>query len=95
MRQGKLKYALSAIVNVESLARPVPRQLPNSVEWTRTILDPDGTIAVRTRGAENYAGARASEGFRARIRQSPESFSSETTREGELVYAATSQGAYG
>ena len=49
VRNGVLKYALSAIVNVESLARVVPRQLPNSEEWTRTILDAAGTIAVRTR----------------------------------------------
>jgi signal transduction histidine kinase/CheY-like chemotaxis protein len=95
LRQGSLKYALSAIVNVESLARIVPQQLPNSVEWTRTILDSDGTIAVRTRGSENYVGAPANDAFRARIRQAPEFFSSETTREGLPVYAAVSRGAYG
>ena len=92
-REHAVKYALSAIVNVESVAEVVPRQLPE--EWTRTTLDPEGTIAVRTRGAENYVGTQARETFLARIRQTPETVSSETTREGVRVYAATSRGTYG
>jgi signal transduction histidine kinase/ActR/RegA family two-component response regulator len=95
VKHGTLKYALTAVVNVESLARVVPRQQPNSEEWTRTILDSNGTIAVRTRGAEGYIGAQASEAFRERIRQMRESVSNETTREGVRVYAAFSRSAYG
>jgi signal transduction histidine kinase/ActR/RegA family two-component response regulator len=95
VRGGEIKFALSAIVNIESLARVVPRQLANSEEWTRSILDSAGTIAVRTRGAENYLGAPASEAFRERIRRGPETITSETTREGVPVYAATSRSAYG
>jgi hypothetical protein len=95
MRNGALRYALSAIVYVESLARVVPRQLANSEEWTRTILDGEGTIAVRTRGAEDYIGSRASDAFRKRLRRAPETISSETTREGAPVYAATSRSAHG
>jgi signal transduction histidine kinase len=95
MRQARVKYALSAIVSVDALARLVPRQLPDSEEWTRTILDSQGTIAVRTRGAEDYVGEPATEAFRARIRDAPDSVSSETTREGIEVYAAFSRGTYG
>jgi signal transduction histidine kinase len=95
MRQNRVKYALSAIVNVDLLARLVPQQLPDSEEWTRTILDSEGTIAVRTRGAEDYVGAPANEAFRVRIREAPESVSNETTREGTRVYAAFSRGTYG
>jgi signal transduction histidine kinase len=94
-RQDHLKYALSAIVDVESLRSLVPRQLPSSDEWTRAILDSDGTIAVRTRGSEGYTGARANDEFRARMRRLPESVSSEATREGVEVYAAYSRGRYG
>jgi len=93
-RQGELKYALSAVVDVESLARLVPRQQPTSEEWTRTILDPEGTIAVRTRGREDYVGNQASDEFRAHISRAPEVLASETTREGVRVYAAASRGAY-
>jgi signal transduction histidine kinase len=93
VRNGQLKYALSAIVNVESLARVIPGQLPE--EWTRSILDPEGMIAVRTRGAENYVGTPAPEAFRERMRQSAEMVTRETTRDGVPVYAATSRGAYG
>ncbi len=95
VKRGTLKYALTAVVNVDSLARVVPRQHANSEEWTRTILDSVGTIAVRTRGAEGYIGAPATDRFRSRIRQMRESVSSETTREGVQVYAAFSRGAYG
>jgi signal transduction histidine kinase len=93
MRGDSLKYVLSAIVNVESLARVVPSQLPE--EWTRTILDSEGTIAVRTRGSENFVGTRPSDAFLARIRQAVETVSRETTREGTPVYAATSRGQHG
>jgi len=95
VRGNALKYVLSALVSVESLSRLVPRQLTDSEEWTRTILDSDGTIGVRTRGAENYIGTPAREPFRTHIRQLPESVSSETTREGDLVYAAFSRSRHG
>src|SRR5262245_17045685 len=72
LRRSVVAYTLSAIVNVESLARLVPRQLSDSDEWTRTILDSEGTIAVRTRGAEDYVGVKASEPFRARIQRETE-----------------------
>jgi signal transduction histidine kinase len=93
VRAGALKYTLSAIVNVDSLTRVVPRQLPE--EWTRSILDSDGTIAVRTRGAENFVGARAPEAFLERLHRSPETVSLETTAEGNPVYAATGRNRYG
>src|SRR5829696_7979537 len=93
LRARELKYTLSAVVNVDSLSRVVPRQLPQ--EWTRSILDGDGTIAVRTRGAETFVGSQVSESFRARIRRSPETISRESTREGIPVYAAASRNTYG
>jgi signal transduction histidine kinase/CheY-like chemotaxis protein len=93
IRDEELKYALSAIVDVDSLARVVPRQLTE--EWTRTILDAEGTIAVRTRGGGGFVGAPATESFRERIRVQPDTISRETTREGIPVYAATSRSAYG
>jgi signal transduction histidine kinase/CheY-like chemotaxis protein len=93
MRDGEMKYALSAIVNVDSLARVVPRQIPE--EWTRSVIDSEGTIAVRTRGAENFVGSRAPEGFLDRMRRSPDSITREETREGTPVYAANSRGVYG
>ena len=95
LRRSAVKYALSAIVNVRSLARVVPRRLSDSEEWTRTILDSEGTIAVRTRGSEDYVGAKTNEPFRTRTQQEPENVASQTTREGMQVYAAFSRGFYG
>jgi len=94
IRHNILRYVLSALVNVESLSHLVPRQMANSEEWTRTLLDSDGTIALRTRGAEDYIGTPAREPFRSHIQQVRESVSSETTREGERVYAAFSRSSY-
>jgi signal transduction histidine kinase/ActR/RegA family two-component response regulator len=92
-RDGDLKYALSAIVNVDSLTRVVPRDLPE--EWTRSVLDPGGTIAVRTRGAANFVGERAPEAFLQRLDRSPETILNETNVEGAGVYAATSRNRHG
>jgi signal transduction histidine kinase/ActR/RegA family two-component response regulator len=94
LREGELKFALSAIVNVESLARVVPK-LADSEEWTRSILDSEGMIAVRTRGAEDYIGTRATDSFLQQIERAPETITSLTTREGVPVYAATSRSSYG
>ena len=94
-REGIRKYALSAVVTVETLERVVPPQLPASEEWTRSILDPEGTIAVRTRGAETYVGRPAPDVFRALVRESSESISDQKTREGLPVYAAHSRGTSG
>ena len=95
VRDGTLKYALSAVLNVESLAGIVPRRQADSQEWTRTILDAKGTIAVRTRGAENYVGSPATDAFRERIQREPEFVSSGTTREGIPVYSAVRRGSFG
>jgi signal transduction histidine kinase len=95
VRQNGLKYVLSALVSVESVARLIPRQMPNSEEWTRTVLDSDGIVALRTRGAENYIGNPATEPFRTEIRQVRESMWTATTRDGQPVYAAFARSAYG
>jgi signal transduction histidine kinase/ActR/RegA family two-component response regulator len=80
---------------VDGLAPVVPRQLPGADEWTRVILDPEGTIAVRTRGDANYVGSQARAEFRALMRRRVENVSSQTTREGGQVYAAISPSQYG
>jgi len=94
-RQDRLKYALSAVVDVESLKSLVPPQLPTSDEWTRVILDSGGTIAVRTRGSDGYIGSPANDDFLTRTQRSPEAVSRQITREGLEVYAAFSRGRYG
>jgi len=95
LRGNAVKYALSAIVNVESLARMLPRQRADSGEWSRSSLDSEGTIAVRTRGGEGYVGAKASEPFRNLTQLHSESVTRQMTREGADVYAAFSRSAYG
>ena len=95
LRRDDLHYVLTAIINIDALANVVPRYAPDSDEWTRAILDPEGTIALRTRGSEGYIGERASDAFRTRLRDMPEGVSSEATPDGAPVYAATSRGRFG
>jgi signal transduction histidine kinase/CheY-like chemotaxis protein len=95
MRGNELKYVLSAVIRAQSLERLVPAQWDASVEWTRAVIDSEGTIAVRTRAAEEYVGSRATDAFRDRLRRAPDSVTAETTREGIPVYAATSRSKYG
>lgn len=95
VRGGALKFALSAIIDVQSLARLVPGRPAESGEWTRSILDADGIIAVRTRGAERFVGGSASDAFLDHLRRNPESVEALETREGIPVYAGTSRTAFG
>jgi signal transduction histidine kinase len=94
LRGDQLKYVLSAVMNVEALAEVIPKPRPESEEWSRNILDPSGTIAVRTRGSENYVGTPATSSFRARIARQPETISREQTRDGADVYAATARSSF-
>ena len=95
LRESQLKYVLSAILDTSSLAGVIPPQLPNSDEWSRLILDSEGTIVVRNRGADGYIGSRASDDFLADIQQTREAVSRRTTREGVGVYAAFSKATSG
>ena len=95
VRDGQLKFALSAIIDVRSLERLVPGPSADSGEWTRAILDADGIFAVRTRGAESFVGGSASDAFLDRLRRAPESVEAGQTREGVPVYAATSPTRFG
>lgn len=92
---GELQYALSAVLDVTALGRVVSTALTDDDEWTRTIIDPEGTIAVRTRGSDTYVGTSTTEQFREQIDRAPEAVTSGTTREGIPVYAATSRGTHG
>lgn len=95
VRDGQLKFALSGIIDVAALERLVPARPADSGEWTRAILDADGIIAVRTRGAESFVGGSASDAFLDRLRRAPESVAAGQTREGVPVYAATSPTSFG
>lgn len=95
VRDGDLRYVLTAVVDVASLERLVPKQGASPDEWTRTILDAEGTIAVRTRGAKDFIGTQATEAFRDLIRREPEAVSERRTREGVPVYTATGRSAHG
>ena len=95
MRGEDLKYVLTAIVDVASLATLVGSQLPASEEWTRTILDSSGRVAARTRRAETFVGTPATPSFLARAQDPPDGVFSETSIDGTAVYAAIRRSSFG
>ena len=95
VRGDQVRYVLTAIVDVASLAALVGSQLPASEEWTRTILDPAGQIAARTRDAAIYVGKEATPSFRARAQNPPDGVFTETSIDGTAVYATIRRSRFG
>ena len=90
-RDGRMRFVLTGVMRVGMLDSVVPAPSHEAQEWTRSIIDPDGTIAVRTRGSEGYVGTKSPPAFLERLQRTPESVTRETTREGLAVYAASSR----
>lgn len=95
LQGGPVKYVLAAGVNVSSIAQVVGSDLPESEEWTRTILDPAGLVAARTRNAATYIGTPASEAFRQRARNPPDELFTSVTLDGTAVYATVRSAGHG
>ncbi len=84
--QGKVVYVLSAIISVQRLQTIVIDGL--ETEWTRTIVDHDGTVAARSRNPEEFIGRPGTPSFIKTIRSSYEGLMRETTLDGKAVYMA-------
>jgi signal transduction histidine kinase/ActR/RegA family two-component response regulator len=99
VRDGALRYVLSAILTPQALTNIVASQLPPEEEWTRTIVDRQGTVVARTRDPERYVGQRSPKLFLGHIHDDMEDVYQDTTMEslgGEGVtgYVAFSRAAF-
>lgn len=89
MRDGQVTYALSAIISSEFLSAIALRSVGETgVEWTRVLVDSEGTVAARSRMPEAYVGKPATPSFIERMKYSTDGISEETSLEGQKVYLA-------
>jgi signal transduction histidine kinase/CheY-like chemotaxis protein len=92
-RGGALQFVLTAVVSPEALVGAVMGQASPNEEWSRTIIDSAGVVAVRTRGSERFVGQPVRPSVMARVTGVPDVLIRDTALDGEQVYAAFSRGA--
>jgi signal transduction histidine kinase/ActR/RegA family two-component response regulator len=90
LRQGAVKYVLTAVITPSALATVVNRQLPAEI-WTRTVLDRHGVIVARTRDPDQYIGMPGPPSVLARMRAATEEVFKDTMIEGKAGYIAFSR----
>jgi len=90
LRDGKVKYVLSAGAGLKVLASLLAQQkIPP--EWLATIIDRNKVIVARTRDSEKFVGKPATKSFAASTTEAKESVWRGTTLDGEDVIAAASR----
>jgi signal transduction histidine kinase len=88
VRDGEVRYVLTAVITPEALSALVVRQLPASEEWTRTVVDSQGIVVARTREPERFVGKPGTPSFLRQIRSRTEGLVRQTTLDGAPVYTA-------
>ncbi|WP_224366774.1 sensor histidine kinase [Hyalangium versicolor] len=92
MREGQLRYVLTAVIPPRALAEVVTHQQPaEEGEFTRTMVDSEGLIVFRTRDPERFIGKAATTGFLQNILASTEGVFRSVTLEGTPSYVAFSR----
>jgi signal transduction histidine kinase len=88
---GQLKYVLTVTILPSSISRMLGMSQSVINEWTRSVIDADYTVIVRTRDPEAYIGKAASPRFREAVRNHPQGVEATTTLDGMDVYTAYSR----
>lgn len=91
VRDGHLRYILTAVITPEALTSIVKAQFTVDGEWTRTIVDGQGIVVARTRNPDRFVGKRGTPSFLKRIGETTEGVYRDTTLEGVRVYVAFSR----
>ncbi|MGA9377697.1 MAG: cache domain-containing protein, partial [Phormidium sp.] len=91
IRNGKLRYILTAVITPQALASVVEEQSPVDGEWTRVVVNHRGVVVVRTRNPELFVGKRGTPSFLKQTGETTEGVYRDTTLEGEQVYVAFSR----
>ncbi|MBI4205280.1 MAG: response regulator [Betaproteobacteria bacterium] len=85
IRDGKIKYVLSAAVNSDAIGRLIRAQhLPP--DWVGVVLDRNNRIVARSVNPEESVGQLASQSLRDALARSPSGWFHGTTIEGTVVY---------
>jgi len=56
MREGAVRYVVSAVIEASSFQQIVSSSLPVAEEWTRALLDSSATVVARSRAPERFVG---------------------------------------
>ena len=91
MRDGTLRYVLTAVITPEALVQVVASQASSDEEWTRSLVDQNGLIAARTREPARFVGKPAPRSFLERTRLSNEDVYADMSLDGTDVYVAFSR----
>ena len=93
MRDGKIKYVLSAVISAGSInALLSPQKLP--ANWIGVVLDYNQRFVARTIEPERNVGRLASASLRAALERSSEGWFHGTTIEGREVYTPYSRSSF-
>jgi signal transduction histidine kinase len=91
IRDGQVRYILTAVLSAEALTSVVnPAGAAPQPEFTRTVVDPSGTVAMRSRNAARFVGSMATPSFITHTGQSREGIYQDRTLEGVEAYVAFS-----
>ncbi|WNG25358.1 response regulator [Cystobacter fuscus] len=90
LREGVLRYVLTAVITPQSLAGIVGSLSSDSGEWTRVLVDEAGTVVARTRDPERFVGRTATPPFLEKTRAVFEGLYADVSMDGERVYVAFS-----
>lgn len=91
IRNGNVRYILTAVITPKALANVVEKQSPIDGEWTRTVVDDRGFVVARTRNPDRFVGKRGTPSFLKQIGAASEGVYRDTTLDGERVYVAFSR----
>ncbi len=95
VRDGEtLRYILSAVIPSDTVSDLLARVAPFPNEWTRVVVDAEGTVVARTRSPERFVGRPATDSFKTRTGAADAAFYRDTSLEGEQVYVAFSHSAF-
>ena len=93
IRDGTVRYVLSAVVTPESIYRIwKSQQLPG--DWIGVVVDHNKRFVTRTRGHAERLGQLPSEDLRAQISAAPDGWKRGTTLDGAQVYTAHQRSSY-
>jgi signal transduction histidine kinase/CheY-like chemotaxis protein len=88
IRDGRVKYVLTATVSAESFAKLVGDVPANGREWTRALVDRNGIIGARSRAPEVHVGRQGTPEFVRRLGREERGIYRDTTIDGADVYVA-------
>ncbi|HEY7521471.1 MAG TPA: ATP-binding protein [Methylomirabilota bacterium] len=88
VRDGDVKYVLTATLTADALAGVIRNARPRHEEWTRALVDRRGLIGARTRAPEAYVGKPGTPEFLRRMALVEHGIYRDTTIDGADVYVA-------